>query len=70
MAVNVSNPVLEGRNRIVNSRQAWVIVGTKGSRGRVGREDSPQLARVPPVLWAGRCGKGFEMLSTQPRVGI
>ena len=29
----------------------------KGARGRVGREDSPLLARVPPMLWAGRCGR-------------
>ena len=33
------------------------IVGTKGYRGRRGREDSPHPARVPPMLWAGGCGR-------------
>jgi hypothetical protein len=32
-------------------------VGTKVGRGRRGREDSPCLARVPPMLWAGGCGR-------------
>ena len=30
------------------------IVGTKSGQGKEGKEDSPCLARVPPMLWAGR----------------
>jgi hypothetical protein len=33
-------------------RDLWEI---KGGRGRRGREDSPCLARVPPMLWTGGC---------------
>jgi hypothetical protein len=33
-------------------------VGTKkGPGGRRGRKDSSCLARLPPMLWAGRCGR-------------
>jgi len=32
-------------------------VETNEGRGRRGREDSPHLARVPPMLWAGGLGR-------------
>jgi hypothetical protein len=33
----------------------WELKG--GFRGRRGREDNPCLARVLPMLWAGRIGR-------------
>lgn len=33
------------------------IVGTKGYKGRRGREDIPHLARVRPMRWAGGYGR-------------
>jgi hypothetical protein len=38
----------------------------KGGWGRGGREDSPHPARVPPMLWAGRCGKAARQFPLIP----
>ena len=46
-------------------------VGTKGEQGKEGgREDSPHLARVPPVLWAGGHGRAALVESPLGTVGV
>ena len=40
---------------------------TNEGRGRKGRKDSPHLARVPPMLWAGRHGRAARLFPLSPR---
>jgi hypothetical protein len=42
------------------------IVGTKGGWGSGGREDSTHPARVPPMLWAGECGRAAKSFPYSP----
>jgi hypothetical protein len=41
-------------------------VGTKGGRGK---ENSPRLARVPPMLWAGGCRRAARCFPLAPPRG-
>ena len=41
----------------------------KGAGERVGSEDSPCQARVPPMLWAGRCGMAARSFPLSPGLG-
>jgi hypothetical protein len=45
---------------------SFIVCGTKGGRGREGKEKSPRLARVPPMLWAGRCGRAARCFPLDP----
>jgi hypothetical protein len=44
-------------------------VGTKKVKGEGvgGKEDRPHLARVPPMLWAGGCGRAARRFPLDPR---
>jgi hypothetical protein len=45
---------------------AFTVVGTKKRpRGRGGRKD-PCPARVPPMLWSGRCGRAARQFPLIP----
>ena len=49
-----------------DSRERELVWEIKGVRGRGGREDTPCPARVPPMLWAGRCGRAVRHFPLSP----
>ena len=49
-------------NEVISS----INVGTKRGRGRREREDSPRLARVPPMLWAVGCRRAARCFPLGP----
>ena len=50
----------------LNHPLATICGNLKGARGRGEREDIPCPARVPPMLWAVRCGKAARRFPLGP----